>query len=70
VLDGVWYDNEDIKHLGLPFIQTTIMKPIREAVEHQAAITWYNNGDMERITTYSVYPPKMVDNIPALNVYG
>lgn len=69
-LDGVWYNNEEIKYLNLPRIQTTVMKPIRDTLETQASIVWYDNGDMDRITTYNVYPPYMVDNIPALNVYG
>jgi hypothetical protein len=33
------------------------MKPIRDTLETQASIVWYDNGDMDRITTYNVYPP-------------
>lgn len=69
-LDGVWYNNEEIKYLNLPLIQTTVMKPIRDTLETQASIVWYDNGNMDRVTTYNVYPPYMVDNIPVLNVYG
>jgi hypothetical protein len=39
-------------------------------IEEEESVFWYENGDMERITTYCVFPPILVDNIPALNVYG
>lgn len=70
VLDGTWYDNEDICYMNLPQISSPLIKPIRSIPLYEAEITWYDNGNMERVTTYHTYPPYMVDNIPVLNAYA
>lgn len=69
-LDGVWYDNEEIRFANMPLIQSTIVKPIRDIPENQVLVSWYDNGNMDRRTTYSTYPPNLIDNIPPLNVYA
>mgnify|MGYP003300933622 CR=1 FL=1 len=69
-LDGKWFSNEDIQNSNLPSINSPIITPIRDGIETEVKIVWHNNGDMERTTIYSTYPPLMVDDIPPLNIYA
>lgn len=69
-LDGKWFSNEDIQNSGLPSIHSPITTPIRDSIDNEVDVIWYDNGDMKRTTIYSTYPPQMIDNIPPLNIYG
>lgn len=69
-LDNVWYDNEEIKIMGLPTIETPILVPIRDSIASQSLVTWYDNGNMERVTLYNSYPPMMIDNFSPLNIFA
>lgn len=69
-IEGVIYQNKDIKESNLTEIKQTLWKPVRMMLENETIYTFYANGDLIARRTYSVYPKKMVDDIPLLNVYG
>ena len=51
-------------------ISIKLSKPIRSAIEYEEQIIWYNNGDMDRFFTYSIFPYVNIDNQPLFNIYG
>ena len=69
-LNNRWMSNEEIQSSGLPSIHSPITIPIRQGIDSEIKITWYDNGDMDRVTVYNTYPPVLVDNIPPLNIYA
>lgn len=56
--------------MGLPTIETPILVPIRDSIASQSLVTWYDNGNMERVTLYNSYPPMMIDNFSPLNIFA
>lgn len=69
-IGGEYLTNDAIKNSNLNSIVTNIFKPVRSMLEYQIEYTYYSNGNMIAKTIYNVFPPKMVDNTPLLNVYG
>lgn len=70
-LDDVWYTNEQIRMLpDLPLITSYLMKPVRDMIEKEWTITWYDDGRMDFDQVYDVAPKNNVDDISLLSVYG
>lgn len=69
-IDGVWYSNEEIRQSNLSKINTKISKKVREMYDTIWEFTLYPNNDLTVRRIYSVFPPNLIDNIPALNIYG
>lgn len=70
MLDGQLFSNEQIASSDLETIVSYIQKPVRSMIENQVEYTYYANGNMTARTVYNVFPPKVIDNTPLLNVYG
>lgn len=70
IINGQFLTPDQIRASNLDKISVTIVKKVREMDEYILEFTLFKNNDLTVRRIYSIYPKYLIDNIPALNVYG
>lgn len=51
-------------------LELTIKVPCHDMLKRIDKIIWKENGDMDRVVLYHVYPQEIIDGKPFFNLYG
>lgn len=61
---------DDLRNSDIDAISITFSKPIRDVIDSQRTFTYYENGTLEIIPIYSIYPDRLIDGRSTLNIYA